>query len=316
MDCPDTCALQVTVEDGRVTALSAGAGHPNTAGFICSKVAQFDKRLYHEDRLLYPQRRTGKKGTGEFERISWDEAIAEITEKFKAIQSRSGGEAILPFHYDGSNGYQSAEFLDDLFFARLGAARLQKTVCAAVTGAVTADMYGKMPGVPFEDFPLAKCIIIWGANPKASNIHLVPYLKEAKRNGAFIAVVDPRRNFSDAEVDLHLPVLPGADLPLALALVHEWKRNGKLDKKFLAESTVGGQTLLEAADNWSPAKAATACGVPEQDIQLLAEKYAALSPAVVRCGWGPERNSNGGQAIAAILAMPALLGKFGVRGGQ
>ncbi len=316
MDCPDTCALEVAVENGRVTAIRAREdGHPNTAGFICSKVAQFDKRLYHQDRVLYPMRRKGKKGEADFERISWDDAIAEITGRFGEIREKFGGEAIRPFHYDGSNGYLSAEFMDDLFFARLGTSRLQKTICAAPTGAVTKGMYGKLPGVPFEDYPRAKCIIIWGANPKASNIHLVPYLKEAKRNGAFIAVVDPRNNFSSGEIDLHLPVLPGADLPLALALIHEWKSRGQFAEEHLRDNTVGADVLLAAAEEWPVEKAAAACGVPAKDIRLLAEKYAELSPAVVRCGWGPERNRNGGQAIAAILALPALMGKFGVRGG-
>ena len=191
MDCPDTCALEVAVEDGRIARITGTKDHPTTAGFICSKIAGFDKRVYHDDRLLYPMRRSGVKGSGEFTRISWEAAIAEITERFHDIAERWGGEAILPYHYGGSNGFLSDGLLDDFYFAKLGASRLARTLCAAPSGEVALGMYGKMPGVAFEDFVYAKLIILWGANPKSSNIHLVPFLRQAKRNGAFVAVVDP-----------------------------------------------------------------------------------------------------------------------------
>ncbi|MGH9792377.1 MAG: molybdopterin-dependent oxidoreductase, partial [Candidatus Acidiferrales bacterium] len=344
MDCPDTCGLEVTVADGRIEKISGTREHPVTAGFICDKVAQFASRVYHEDRVLYPLRRIGPKGGRErtgapqqarFARINWDEAIAEIAARFADIRAHWGGEAILPYHYGGSNGFLNDGLLDDLFFARIGASQLARTLCAAPATAVALGMYGKMPGVAFEDYPRAQCIIIWGANPKASNIHLVPFLKQARRNGAFIAVVDPRRNFSAAEADLHLPVYPGADLPLALAMIRLWSQRGLLDRASLAQHaavpppalalseadvssrpTSGGlDALLAAAAEWPLDRAAAAARVPASDIERLAETYAAASPAVIRCGWGLERNRNGGQAIAAILAMPALLGKFGVRGG-
>ena len=315
LDCPDTCTLAVTVDEGRVTKIAAGDGHPTTQGFICSKVARFDRRLYHPDRLLHPMRRVGPKGNGDFERVSWDYAIGEINRRFRAIADEWGAEAILPYHYGGSNGILTEGFLDDLYFARLGASRLGKTICAAPTTAVALGMYGKMPGVAYPDYPKAQCIIIWGANPKASSIHLVPYLREAKRNGAFIAVIDPRRNFSRREVDLHLPVRPGADLPLALAMIKCWVAAGRLDRSFLDEHTKGLDTLLACAEEWPLDRAADVTGVAASDIECLAQQYASLSPAVIRCGWGPERNRNGGKAVAAILAMPALLGKFGVRGG-
>ncbi|HEX2574417.1 MAG TPA: molybdopterin-dependent oxidoreductase [Polyangia bacterium] len=329
MDCPDTCALEVTVQEGRVVRV-AGArdqGHPTLGGFICDKVAQFDRRLYHEDRLLYPMRRKGPKGAqgsvgvdgrgalASFERISWDEAIAHITARFRDIAARYGAEAILPYHYGGSNGFLSDGLLDDRYFARLGASRLARTLCAAPATEVSTGMYGKMPGVAFEDYVRARCIIVWGGNPKASNIHLVPFLKQARRNGAFVAVVDPRLNFAPNEVDLHLPVYPGADLPLALGLIRLWEEAGRLDRGFLAEHAVGLEPLLTAARAWPLERAAAAARVPAESIRRLAEVYADASPAVLRCGWGLERNRNGGQAIAAILAMPALLGKFGVPGG-
>jgi anaerobic selenocysteine-containing dehydrogenase len=315
LDCPDACALSVTVEDHRVTKIAAGDAHPITQGFICSKVSRFDRRLYHPDRLLHPMRRTGPKGDGTFERISWDDALGEITDRFRAMVEEFGGEAVLPYHYGGSNGILTDGYLDALYFARLGASRLHKTVCAAPTTEVALGMYGKMPGVAYGDYPKANCIVVWGQNPKASSIHLVPFLREAKRNGAFIAVIDPRQNFSSKEVDLHLPVRPGADLPLALAMIRCWIHGGRLDEAFLDAHAKGADALLARAEEWPLDRAADVSGVAAGDIECLAERYASSSPAVIRCGWGVERNRNGGQAVAAILAMPALLGKFGVPGG-
>src|SRR5713101_5230044 len=272
MDCPDTCVLEVAVEEGRIASIRGAKDHPTTAGFICSKVAHFDRRVYHSDRLLYPMRRTGPKGSAEFRRISWEEAIGEITSRFREIISGWDAEAILPYHYGGSNGFLSDGFLDDFYFAKLGASRLARTLCAAPATEVATGMYGKMPGVAFEDYAHAKLILIWGANAKASNIHLVPFLRQAKRNGA-------------------------------------------LDHEFLRQHADGLETLLAQADAWPLERAASAARVAAEDIRRLAEAYAASSPAAIRVGWGLERNRNGGQAIAAILAMPALLGKFGVRGG-
>jgi anaerobic selenocysteine-containing dehydrogenase len=315
MDCPDLCSLEVELEGERVIGIAAAPGNPDTAGFICDKVASFDQRLDHEDRVLYPLRRVGPKGEGRFERVSWDEAVETIVANLHQVTEQWGSEAILPYHYGGSNGTLSDELIDHLFFARLGASRLDKTICASATTEAARGMYGKMAGVAFSDYPKAECIIVWGANPKASNIHLVPYLKQAKDNGAFIATVDPYRNFSSFETDLHLGVRPGTDLPVALAMISRWESSGALDGDFLAEHTNGVEGLLERAREWTIERAAEVAGVEVADLERLAEVYAAASPALIRCGWGLERNRNGGQAVAAVLAMPALLGKFGVRGG-
>jgi anaerobic selenocysteine-containing dehydrogenase len=289
--------------------------NPVTDGFICSKVGHFAQRVYSKDRLLYPMRRVGPKGNGEFERISWQDAIKEICTRFKQIKAQWGGEAILPFNYGGSNGMLGQGTSDAAFFSKLGASRLAHTVCAAPTSTVAKAMYGKMPGVAFEDYVHSRFILIWGANPKASNIHLVPYLKKAKAEGAKIAVVDPRLNFSKNEIDLHLPVYPGTDLAVALAMIHYWREHDLLDHAFIAQHTVGAEILLQKAAEYSLEKAAKITRVEVADIERLAQMYAATEPAVLRCGWGLERNRNGGQAVAAILAMPALLGKFGKRGG-
>lgn len=315
MDCPDTCSLDVEVTDGKITAIRASELNPTTSGFICSKVGSFTNRVYSPDRILYPMKRVGAKVSKNFERISWDQALKEITDRYRAIIQQFGGEAILPYSYGGSNGILGQDTSDKAFFAKLGASRLERTVCSAPTTAAALGMYGKMPGVAFEDYPKAKLIIIWGANPKASNIHLVPFLKKAKANGARIVVIDPRLNFSMREIDLHLPVYPGMDLPVALAMIHYWDRHNLLDKDFLDRHTLDKEILLDKASAYDFDQAASISGVNAKDIEKLANWYAETNPALIRLGWGMERNKNGGQAAAAILAMPALLGKFGVRGG-
>jgi anaerobic selenocysteine-containing dehydrogenase len=315
MDCPDTCSLEVEVEDGRVKRLRGSRVNPVTDGFICSKIGNFAQRVYSQDRLLHPMRRVGPKGRGEFERISWADAIAIICARFKEIQQRWGGEAILPYNYGGSNGMLGQGTSDAAYFSKLGASRLAHTVCAAPTSTVAKAMYGKMPGVAFEDYVHARFILIWGANPKASNIHLVPYLKQAKAAGAKIAVVDPMVNFSQKEIDLHLPVYPGTDLVVALAMIRYWHEHGMLNRAFIEQHTIGAEILLQKAAEYPLEKAARIARVEASLIEQLAKMYAETEPAVLRCGWGLERNRNGGQAVAAILAMPALLGKFGKRGG-
>ncbi len=315
MDCPDTCSLEVEVENEKVVAIRGGHTNPFTDDFICAKVANFTKRLYSPDRLLYPMKRTGAKGSAQFERISWEEAGDTIASRFKQIRSECGGEAILPFYYGGSNGMLGQDTADRAFFAKLGASRLALTVCAAPTSAAAMGMYGKMPGVAFEDYVHAKLIIIWGANPKASNIHLSPVLKKAQAAGAKIAVVDPTLNFSPREHDLHLPVYPGTDLVLVLSMIRYWNKNGLLDRQFLQQHSIRSEILLENAEQYDFEKASQISKVPARDIELLAQMYAESNPAVIRIGWGLERNRNGGQAAAAILALPALMGKFGVQGG-
>jgi len=322
MDCPDTCALEVEVRPGEggappeVVSLGGAADHPTTRGFICGKVARYHERLDHPDRLLHPLRRIGPKGEARFERISWDDAIGLVARRLAEVRDRSGGEAILPFHYGGSNGLLADGLLDELLWARLGASKLAKTICAAPTTEVARAMYGRIPGVAYEDYPEARAIVVWGASPKTSGVHLVPFLHAAKRKGAFLAVVDPRRTFNDGEADLHLAILPGSDLPVALAMIRRWERGGRLDRAFLARHVADGlEPLLAAADAWPLERAAAAAGVDPDAIARLADAYADASPAVIRTGWGLERNVNGGRAVAAILAMPALLGKFGVRGG-
>lgn len=315
LDCPDTCSLEVEVTEGRVARITGSSRNPVTANFICSKVAQFSKRVYDANRLHYPMRRVGKKGEGKFERISWEQALALICENAQTIAKQFGGEAILPYSYGGSSALLGQDTLDKAFFAKLGASRLERAVCAVPASEAAMGMYGKMAGVAYEDYVHARGIIIWGANPKASNIHLVPYLKQAKAAGAKIAVIDPVCNFSKSEIDLHVPIYPGTDIAVALALIRYWHEHNLLDWNFIERHTVGTELLLKKAEPFTLQYAAQLARIEPALVEQLARMYAEADPALIRVGWGMERNRNGAQAIAAVLAMPALLGKFGKRGG-
>ncbi len=315
LDCPDRCSLDVEVVDGRVTRIGPTSINPLTSGFICNKVARFGERLSGPDRLLHPMRRSGPKGAGEFARISWDEAIATITDRFEEISSRLGAEAILPFFYGGSNGLLTQGILDERYFRFLGASRLARTVCAAPSGAAAKALYGKMAGVDFAVYESAKLIVVWGANPSASNIHLVPILKQARKRGAKVALVDPRRTLPAGQLDRHLAIHPGTDLVVALAMIGHLETIGAVDRAFLEEWSHGADRLLERARAMPLDRAAAISRVPAREIASLAELYAESDPAVVRCGWGLERNRNGENAVAAVLALPAVAGKFGKPGG-
>jgi anaerobic selenocysteine-containing dehydrogenase len=315
LDCPDLCSLTVNVEQGRITGLSAGAANPFTDGFICSKVRGYAEHVYHETRIAYPMLRAGPKGKAAFRRVGWNEALEHVSRRLSAVREAHGGDAILPLAYGGSNGALSDHALDELFFARLGACRLQRTICAAPTGTAATALYGRMRGVPFDDYAHAQLVVVWGANPNASGIHLVPHLKRARAAGAKLVVVDPRRTPQAKSADLHLALRPGTDLCVALALIRELFASGAADLAFLKRHARGWESLRERAEPWTLARAAREADVPEADLERFARLYARAKPAVIRCGWGLERNRNGGSAVAAVLSLPAVAGKFGVRGG-
>jgi anaerobic selenocysteine-containing dehydrogenase len=289
--------------------------NPETQGFICTKVRRFHERVYGPDRLLHPGLREGRKGEGRFRRASWEEALGRIVAKIEEVRSRSGGEAILPFCYGGSNGLLTQDAADARLFNRLGASRLERTVCAATAGRACSGLYGSMPGVGYQDFVHSRLIVLWGANPSTAGIHLVPYVLEARRRGAKLVVVDPRRTPLAKQADLHLPVRPGTDLPLALAVIRWLFEEGRADLDFLAAHTSGWEELRRRAGTWTPERAEVATGVPAGLIEAFARLYADSSPALVRCGWGVERSRHGGSAVAAVLALPSVAGKLGVRGG-
>ncbi len=315
LDCPDSCSLAVTVQHGKVINIDGSAKNPVTRGFICSKVRKFDQLAYGPDRILYPGVRKGRKGEGKFKRVTWDQALELVAEKMRAAKARFGGASILPFSYGGSNGLMTQDNFDAQVWRRFGTSRLARTVCAAPTGAAHMALYGKMASVTYQDYVEAKLLIIWGANPAATSIHLVPYIKEAQARGAKLVVVDPRSTQQARAADIHLAVKPGTDVAVALAIHRHLFANGLADEKFLREHTIGADRLRERAEPWTFERAAAVAGVDASALEQVARLYAETSPALIRCGWGLERNRNGGNAAMAVLALPAVGGKFGVRGG-
>lgn len=315
LDCPDACSLAVSVQNGKVLTIDGSKRNPVTDGFICAKVRKFDQRVYGPDRILSPGIRKGRKGDGRFETVTWDAAMARIVEKMEAAKTKWGAESILPYSYGGSNGLLTQNTLDATLWRRYGTSRLARTVCAAPTGAANMGLYGKMPAVVYEDYPDAKLIILWGVNPNASGIHLIPYVREAQSRGATLVVIDPRSTQLARAADVHLAVKPGTDVVVALALHRYLFANGLADTAFLDEHATHVDALRERAEPWTFARAAEVAGVDAAQLEQVARLYAESSPALVRCGWGLERNRNGGSAAAAILALPAVGGKFGVRGG-
>ena len=315
LDCPDLCGLEVTVDAGRVLAVEGDRRGPLTDGFVCGKVRKLADHMYCAERVQHPMVRAGAKGSGRWRPVSWDEALDTIAARMAALRDRGAAEAILPYHYGGSNGWLTEGALATRLFRRVGATRLDRTLCAAATTAATRGLYGKMPGVALEDYAHAKLIVLWGVNPSATGIHLVPVIERARAAGAKLVVVDPRRTPLARRADLHLAVRPGADLPVALAVIRELLHGGGADRAFLAAHATGVAELARRADAWTIEAAAREAAISAADLRRFVELYATASPAALRCGWGLERNRNGGSAVAAVLALPAIAGKFGVRGG-
>jgi len=317
LDCPDACSLDVTVEEGRLTRIDGNHVNPLTDGYICGKVREYGRHVYHSTRLLKPLVRApgSRKGAAEFREASWDEALETIVTRMRSAQARHGGESILPCYYGGSNGKFTQDSSDAVLFRRLGASRLLRTVCAAATTAASVALYGGMPGIALDDYEHAALIVVWGTNPHASGIHFVPVVKRAQARGAKLVVIDPRRTKLARLADLHLAVRPGTDLVLALGVIAWLFEHGRAARAFLAEHARGAQELEARARPWTVARTAAECGLDPAEVERFAELYADSSPAALRCGWGPERNRNGCSAIAAILALPAVAGKFGLRAG-
>jgi len=315
LDCPDACSLAVTVDRGRVVEIDGAHRNPVTGGFICAKVRKFGERLYGPDRLLYPAIRKGSKGLGKFKRSSWNEALELIADRMRRAKAEAGGASILPFSYGGSNGLLTQDNFDAKLWRRFGTSRLARTLCAAPTGAANMALYGKMPSVTYQDYPEAALIILWGVNPSTSGIHLVPYVRDAQTRGAKLVVIDPRTTPLARSADVHLTVRPGTDVAVALAIHRYLFANGHAAEDFLRQHARGAEQLRERAEAWTIEKAAALADIDPSALERVAQLYAASAPALVRCGWGLERNRNGGNAAMAVLALPAVGGKFGVRGG-
>lgn len=314
LDCPDLCSLEVTVADDRVQRVEADARSPIADGFICAKVRNLADHLYCDDRISKPLMRSGPKGTGAFREVSWEEALDAIVARYTQLIAQYGAECILPFHYGGSNGWLTEGALASRFFRRLGASQLDRTLCAAATTEASRGLYGQMPGVALEDLEHAKLIVIWGSNPSAAGIHAVPIIERALDKGAKLVVIDPRRTPLAKRAHLHLAPQPGTDLPIALAVARALFANGA-DRSFLHDHCAEVEEFAQVAAPWTFAAAAEVSHVDAASLQRFYEMYRDASPAVIRAGWGPERNRNGGSAIAAMLALPAVAGKFKVRGG-
>jgi len=317
LDCPDTCSLTVTVEEDRIVGIRGSHANPYTGGVLCAKVPQAYPAFVHgAGRLRTPLRRVGARGEGRFERITWGEALDAIHARFSAIIAAHGPEAILPLNYAGPHGMLAGGSMDLRFFHKLGASLLdRRPLCGGIRTEAWVGTFGPVPGIRPEQVADARLIVVWGNNVTWSNLHLVPWINRARKAGARLVVVDPRRTVIARRADLHLALRPGTDVVLAWAVAAELERRGGIDRAFVGRHVEGVDEFMALARRWSVSDAARVCGVPEEDVRALAEWYHTLSPAAISVGNGLERNQNGGSGIRAIFALPALAGKFGVPGG-
>ncbi len=311
LDCPDACSLLVTVENGRATRLRGNPEHPVTRGFLCGKVARYLEREYSPERLLYPQRRTGAKGEGRFERISWDEALDEITARLKDLDP----ESILPYSYAGTMGYLNGSGMDRRFFHRLGASRLDRTICSAAGGAGLTKSLGFRYGTEPEQFRHAKLIIAWGANILGTSVHFWPFIVEARRNGAKFYTIDPVLNRTGKLSDRHFAVNPGSDTALALGMMHVILAGNLQDQDYIDRYTLGIAGLRERAAQFPPERVAALTGLDADDIVTLARDYATTRPAAIRLNYGVQRSERGAAAVHAISLLPGLTGSWRELGG-
>jgi len=313
-DCPDTCALLTQVQDGRAIRVHGNPAHPPTDGALCTKVSRYTERTYHPERLLQPMKRIGPKGAGRFEPVSWDEALDDIAARLKAIAARDP-EAILPYSYAGTMGQVQGEGMAARFFHRLGASLLDRTICAAAGGEALTQTLGGKVGMKVQFFAESKLILIWGSNSIASNLHFWRLVQQAKREGARLVCIDPRRTETADKCHEHIALLPGTDGALALALMHELIRHDWLDHGYLAAHTLGWEALRERALLWPPERAAQVCGIPVQQIVDLARDYGTTRPAAIRLNYGMQRVRGGGNAARLIASLPALTGAWRHRAG-
>ncbi|RFP76888.1 molybdopterin oxidoreductase family protein [Hydrogenophaga borbori] len=313
-DCPDTCALLTTVENGRAVRVQGNPAHRHTDGVLCTKVSRYAERTHHPDRLLQPLRRTGPKGSGRFEPVGWDEALDDIAARLKTIAARDP-QAILPYSYAGTMGLVQGEGMAARFFHRLGASFLDRTICASAGSEGLTQTLGGKVGMKVEHFAEARLILIWGSNSIASNLHFWKLAQQAKRDGARLVCIDPRRSETAEKCHEHLAIRPGTDAALALALMHELIVHDWLDHDYIARHTLGWEGLRERALQWPPARAAEVCGIPERQIAELARAYGTTKPAAIRLNYGMQRVRGGGNAARAVACLPALVGAWRHRAG-
>lgn len=321
-DCPDACGVLITVEDGRATRIQGDPSHPVTRGFLCAKVAKYLDRVYSLDRVLFPMKRTAPKGlaaTGlpanPWQRITWDEALDTISEKFQSIAGEWGSEAILPYSYGGSCAVLNGASMDRRFFHRLGASQLERNICSAAGEAGLISVTGVKLGTEPEQFRHSRYIIAWAANIHGNNVHLWPFIQEARRNGAKLVVIDPYRTRTAACADWYLPINPGTDAALALGMMHLIIAENLYDADYVAHHTIGFDQLREKVKEYPPEKVAQWTGIPAGDILRLAHDYATVRPAVIRLNYGVQRSEGGGMAVRAIAMLPCITGSWKEIGG-
>ncbi len=314
-DCPDTCAMVVTVRDGRATEVRGDPDHPFTRGALCVKVNNYPDKVYSPERVLHPLRRTGPKGSGQFERISWDEALDLVAERFTASAAEHGPESVMPVSYLGTQGILNGLNVGDPFFNAIGATISERTYCDS--GACTAYTMtiGATAGVDPESLVHSRYVVIWACNMVSTNLHLWPVVAEAQRRGAKVVVIDPVRHATARRADWHIPIRPGTDGALALAMMHVIIGEGLTDEAYVRDHTVGFDELAERVRSCTPEWAETETGVPAEDIRTLAREYATSQPSMIRIGVAIERHAGGGQTVRSIACLPALVGAWRRVGG-
>jgi anaerobic selenocysteine-containing dehydrogenase len=319
-DCPDACGVLITVEDGRATKIQGDPGHPVTRGFLCAKVAKYLDRVYSPDRVLYPMRRVVAKGlaggaTKAWQRITWDEALDEIATRFRGIIAQFGSEAILPYSYGGTLGALNGGSMDRRFFSRLGASELERAICSAAGEAGLLSVLGVKLGTEPEQFVHSRYIIAWASNIHGNNVHLWPFIEEARHKGAKLVVIDPYRTRTAACADWYLPINPGTDGALALAMMHVIIGEGLHDADYLAKYTLGFDELREKVKAYPPERVARWTGIAAEGIRQLAREYATVRPSVIRLNYGVQRSEGGGMATRAIAMLPCITGSWKEVGG-
>jgi anaerobic selenocysteine-containing dehydrogenase len=315
-DCPDCCALETQVDDkGRAISVRGRRDHPVTKGWLCAKVNRYLDRVYHPDRLLYPMRRVGPKGSGTFERISWDEAIAEITSRWRDMIAQHGAQCILPYSYAGTLGLVNNSVTNSRFWNRLGASRLDRTICgAAAEEAVVLTVGNRLAPSP-QMLVHSKLVLIWGSNPASTAPHLMPFLREVQRKGTRIIVIDPIRTLTARSADQHIQPLPGTDAALALSMMHVMVTEGLHQPDWIASHTLGWKSLLERIMQFPPELGAQITGLSVETILDLARTYATTTPSLLRVTDGINRHTNGGQTVRTLACLPAIAGQYGLTGG-
>ena len=314
-DCPDTCATLVTVENGRAIRIQGDPDHPFTQGFLCAKVNRYLERTYHPDRLTHPLRRIGPKGSGKFERVSWNEAIDAIAKRLTTIIAEHGPQSVLPYSYAGTMGYLQGESMDRRFFHRLGASRLDRTICSTAGGAGMRMTVGGNIGADAESIPDSDLVILWGTNTLTSNPHLWPFVLQAREKGAPIIAIDPIRTRTAEQCDEWIAIRPGTDAALALGMMHVIFAEGLQDDDYLTRYTLGADKLRERAAEWTPERTSGTTGLPAESIVELARRYGRARSAFVRVNYGLQRHAGGGMAVRTLACLPAVTGHWRRPGG-